>query len=318
MKQFILFLIVFLVYSCTFEEYPIDYILAEKNFIPEGIAYDNSSGKVYVGSTYLRKIVQLDKNGRAKDFVFQEQDDCWSMLGMEIDEDNRRLWVNTAHINEVMPLINPEEDKDWMTNVSVYDLDNGSLLKKFPLTKEFVALNDLCIDSEKNIYTTESVESKIYKLHYDSDSIEHFISLDSFAFANGIDILESKNLMFVTTIKGLVRIDLESMSFKLVKSPDSIELKGLDGIAFYKDRLIGNHSDKIISLTLNEPFDHVISAEILDSGLEYDGSTTGEIAGDEFVFIVNSQIQSAVDYKLRTLFPLDSLKHSIIRRIKLN
>lgn len=46
-----------------------DYILKERNLIPEGTAVDNRSGTIYIGSTFKRKIIQITADGTVTDFI---------------------------------------------------------------------------------------------------------------------------------------------------------------------------------------------------------------------------------------------------------
>ena len=127
-------LVFFLCTSCTsgHEQVPLDVILQETDLIPEGTAVDTTTGIVYIGSTYKRKIIQIDREGQVSDFIAQEQDGVWSILGMDIDEKNGILWANTAHIQEVMPLMNPYKDRDWLTSVTSFDQEPlyGNFIKQ--------------------------------------------------------------------------------------------------------------------------------------------------------------------------------------------
>ena len=45
------------------------FVILERNFIAEGLAFDPGSGRFFAGSTYLRKIVAREPDGRLVDFV---------------------------------------------------------------------------------------------------------------------------------------------------------------------------------------------------------------------------------------------------------
>jgi hypothetical protein len=38
-----------------------DYILTEKDLIPEGVAFDEATQTIYISSTYKRKIISIDQ-----------------------------------------------------------------------------------------------------------------------------------------------------------------------------------------------------------------------------------------------------------------
>jgi sugar lactone lactonase YvrE len=52
----------------------IAYTISENDLIPEGIAYDPARKNFYVSSTFKRKIIRIDANGRATDFTQEAQD----------------------------------------------------------------------------------------------------------------------------------------------------------------------------------------------------------------------------------------------------
>src|SRR5262245_28904920 len=71
----------------------IAFVLQDRELIPEGIAYDPSSRTFFVGSTYERKIVAVDADGRARDFTSEKQDGLWGLVGMKVDAPRRLLWA---------------------------------------------------------------------------------------------------------------------------------------------------------------------------------------------------------------------------------
>ena len=93
-----------------------DYILTEKDIIPEGVAFDENTQTIYVSSTYKRKIVAIDKDGNVRDFITEAQDDIKSVIGMEVDEKRNCLWAVSCEAPEVLPLKNSVEKK-WTSSV---------------------------------------------------------------------------------------------------------------------------------------------------------------------------------------------------------
>lgn len=294
----------------------IDVLLAETDLIPEGTAVDTSTGIVYVGSTYKRKIIEIDTEGHVTDFIQQEQDGVWSILGMDIDEKNGILWANTAHIQEVMPLINPYEDRDWLTSVTSFDIRTRKRIKNYVLDHSPAALNDLIIASDGHIYCTESVNNDIYKLDTKADSLVHFVTLDGFTFPNGIT--SKGNALFVSTLEGIVKVRLSNQKYELISTSTGVDARAIDGLSIYKDYFIGHQSEKVSKFFFDPEISLISRSETIDSGTEFDATTTGARLDNYYYFIVNSQIQSGIDFDLGTIKPHDSLEPIIIRKIRLN
>jgi DNA-binding beta-propeller fold protein YncE len=123
-------------YSCSENSSPAakDYIITEKDLLPEGVAFDEATQTVYVGSTYKRKIIAIDKDGKITDFIKEAQDDIKSVIGMEVDNKRNCLWAISSEANQVLLLKNPRGTA-WRSSVYQFNLDDGKLVKEYKLTK---------------------------------------------------------------------------------------------------------------------------------------------------------------------------------------
>lgn len=294
-----------------------DYILAERNLIPEGVAFDNRTGTIYVGSTFKRKIVQITQDGKITDFIPEKYNDITSIVGMEVDEKRGILWANIAHANEVMPLKDPHPTADWITGICSFNIESRKLIRRYDLQAEQAFLNDLTVLPTGDVVITESVNNKIYRINSKTESLELFLEPQGFTFLNGITYSDKFNALYVSSVQGILHIDIASGNYYLMKTADSVDAGGIDGLAIYENKLIGHQSSKVSAFYLNDTGTEVIKAEILDSGKEFDSSTTGEMGGSDYYFIVNSQVRSGIDKEKRTIKPADSLKEIIIRKITL-
>lgn len=319
MKQLItlLFLLSLLLINCTDKEDKKDYILTERNLIPGGTAFDSRTGTIYIGSTFKRKIIQITEDGKVTDFITEKSDNVFSIVGMEVDEEKGILWANTAHANQFMPLLDPHPTKDWMTTIVAYDIQQKKLIRKYELNADTAFLNDLTVLPAGDVFATESVNNRIYKIDSHTDSLELFLEPAGFTFLNGITYSDERNCLFVSSVQGILNIHINTRTYSLLKTRDSIDAQGIDGLTLYKNQLIGHQSSKVSRFYLNESGTEIVKAEILDSGKEFDSSTTGETGGNYYYFIVNSQVRTGIDKANRTIKPIDSLNNIIIRKVEL-
>lgn len=314
--QFLYVVLLFL-FACRQEQEKKDYIITEKDLIPEGAAFDNRTGTIYISSTFKRKIIQITKDGKISDFIPEQSNGVTSILGMEVDEDRGVLWVNMDHANEVLPLKNPHPTQDWMSGMCSFDIQNKKQIKQYHLHDEKSFLNDLTVLPDGDVFATETVNSKIYRTNARMDSLELFLAPKGITFLNGITYSEKWNCLFVSGEEGVLRVDMNNRNYFLIGTPEGTDAKRIDGLSLYKGRLIGHQSNKVVAFYLNEQGTEIVKSGILDSGKEFDSSTTGEIGRDEYYFIVNSQVRSGIDPVSKTLKPADSLEEVIIRRIRL-
>src|SRR4029453_5466739 len=128
--------------------------LAERDLMPESVAYDPTDDTYYVGSLYRRKIVAV-RNGVARDFVTAKRDGLTSVLGMKIDPARRELWANAC--NGTSPvMLDPEPRPQGRTGVFRYELGTGRRLAKHEAgsPKEPLCFNDVVVTADGDAYVT--------------------------------------------------------------------------------------------------------------------------------------------------------------------
>jgi sugar lactone lactonase YvrE len=304
-------------FSCANPVDTSDYIITERDLIPEGTAFDTRTATIYIGSTYKRKIIQITSDGMISDFVPSMMDGMWSAVGMEVDEARNLLWVATAHANEVMPLIEPDSSNDWMTNVSAFNITTSKRVKTYPLQAEQAFLNDLTVLPNGIVFITETAGNKIYRISPETDSLELFLAPEGYRFLNGITWSETFQALYVSSRQGIIKIDPNSRNYDLVESGGEIDSRGIDGLSVYQDDLIGHQSSRVSKFLLDGTGSAITDIVVLDSGDEFDSSTTGEVGSGYYYFIVNSQIRSGIDTITGSIKPPGQLNEVIIRKLKL-
>lgn len=300
-----------LIISCSASK---DYILTEKDLIPEGTGYNSATNTIYIGSIYKQKIIAISAKGDIEDIITQAAFEDLSPIGMEVDNTRNILWVNVA----LAPIVNKTGKNEWKTTIMSFDLKNHQLIKKYDLIKGGqVFLNDLTVAKNGDVYATESANGKIYKLDTHTDELSVFINLEDYGFPNGITYYEPQHALFVATNEGIVKVDIETKKATLIEVEGNINATVIDGLAINDDYFIGHQSTKITKFYFDEAMTKITRSEILDTGNEFDSSTTGEIGDGYYHYIVNSQIRSGINRKENKLKPLDSLENVIIRTRKL-
>ena len=293
-----------------------DFILHEKDLVPEGMAFDNRTGIAYIGSMYKRKIVQLDSSGNVADFISSSQDGIWSVLGMEVDEDRGHLWAVNSQHQQMVPMIDPDS-LQARSALHCYDLNSRKLVKKILCADTGIFLNDLTVAKNGDVYITESLKNRLYLLRNGNNTIERFLQPDSTWFMNGICFSEDEKFLYLGCWNGLMKVDLRSKKYEWVKTENGIDVSGIDGLSWYRNSLIAHQTDKVVRFYFNKDATAIVRADTLSSGTDFDIATTGEIGGNNYYFIVNSQVQSAYDFSNKTIKPMDSLEAVIIRRLPL-
>lgn len=291
---------------------PKDYVLKEKDLIPEGVAFDERTNTIYVSSIYRQKVIGIDPEGKEFTLIPKAEFEYFSPLGMEVDQNRYVLWVCTP----ASPLINNSEDRLGTSAILSFDLNSRTLIKKYQLPEKPTMINDLTLDSEGNVYGTETLQNKLYKVNRQTDSLELFLELEDYHHPNGIVFYRPRNCLFVATDEGIVKVQLPGGEIQLLETDEGIDTRVIDGLAIYENFFIGHQSTKVSRFYFDPELTKVTKAEVMDSGKEFDSSTTGEIGHGYYYFIVNSQLRSGIDRPANRVKPLDSLEQVIVRRIK--
>ncbi|TSE09667.1 hypothetical protein [Aquimarina algiphila] len=305
-------MILLLLFGCNVNKR--DYILKEKDLIPEGTAFNTETNMIYIGSIYKQKVIGITSKGKIRDMIGQESFGRLSPIGMEMNVSNKILWINMA----AAPIVNQSNVKNWETAIMAFDIVNQKIKKTYTIEKRETRsfFNDITVATSGDVYATETMNGKIYKIDKNTDTLDIFIDLEKYTFPNGIVYYNPLNCLFVATNEGILKIELQNKMITLLNTTN-IDTKGIDGLAIYDNYFIGHQSSKVSKFYFNEDISEITKVEVLDSGEEFDSSTTGEIGNGYYHFIVNSQIKSGINQKEKTIKPIDSLEKIIIRSIKL-
>ncbi len=256
-------------------------IAGQRDLVPEGIAYDPVDDLFYVSGIHRRKVLRVDRTGRATDFVKEGQDGMLGGLGMKIDRKNRRLWVISSTTPEMRGYVKGQES----SMVAAYDLRDGSLVRKIDPAP--ARLNDLTILEDGTIFATDMGGHTVVRLAAGADKFETYA--DGFGFPNGIT--NDGTHLYVGDFRGLHRFTLADKSRMRIEIPNAY-LGGIDGLDFHRGTLIGIQNavgdPRVIRIHLDTN-----RLEVLESKNRlFELPTTGAIAGSEYFFIANPGLRS--------------------------
>src|SRR3712207_4602542 len=266
---------------------PVAFRIAEREFVPEGIAYDAGTKTFYVGSTYLRKIVSVDARGRVRDFKTSGQDGLRGVLGLRVDSRRRVLWAVSSDIGLSMPIKGNPRDCLGCSDVFKYDLRTGRLVKKYSLPNKPAPhfLNDLALTADGDAFITDTLAGAIYHIASSRDELEPFASLGPQSYPNGIDVSPDGRTLYVGTHESITSIGVRDKSVARLKLPAGVK-PGIDGLYFRRGSLITVEpfdKEKIVRYILDERAESVTRVEILEAAHPLMSQpTTGVLVGRDF------------------------------------
>jgi hypothetical protein len=309
-RSILIFLILFTsLWNLYSQEIDIAFRLAEKDLIPEGIAYDPISKCFFVSSIHKNKIVRIDNDQQVKDFIKSGQEGIGQVLGMK------------AHLGKLWVCSNTGEgNPKGKSMIHAFDITSGALSKKCILQSsgETHLFNDLVISKNGDVFISDSDFGAIYIVNNRLKSPELLIKDDRLNYANGITLTPNDEVI-VNTFKGFFKINTITREIKALPFRNYFVI-GIDGLSFYKQSLIGiqniTYPVCINQYNLNASFDSIENANVLVSNHPlFDIPTTGVVVDDWFYFIANSQM-SKLD-KDKIINP-EKLNEILIMKVRLN
>jgi tetratricopeptide (TPR) repeat protein len=295
------------------------FTIHEKGLITEGLAYDPLEETFFVSSVHKRKILSVSRNGEVKPLA-SEQDGLFSVLGMSVDAKRRHLWVTSTAFPQ---MVNFKKEEDGTSAVFKFDLRTNKLVKKYLLsnaTKKH-ALGDLTIQSNGDVFTTDSLSPAVYVIRPQKDEIELYLEDARFGSPQGLAFSGDERHLFMADYStGLFDIDVKTQKVTHLAPLAGATLLGIDGLYFHKGSLIGVQNgvtpQRVVRVSLSKDLGRVERLEILEANnplfLE---PTLGVLVRDTFFFIANSQ-WPLVDENGK-LGADDKLQDPVVLKIKL-
>ncbi|MFK7814669.1 MAG: SMP-30/gluconolactonase/LRE family protein [Maribacter sp.] len=304
MKYMIAFLAT-MILACT-SKAQIEYVLDEKDLVPEGIAYSSKTDAFYLTSVTKSKIVAVDRStGKQTNFIEELEFGYQPGVGIWVDDQRNELHALGGYY--MLP--------DSLSSLYTFDINTHKLLKRYDLSDKHF-LNDMVVDINGNIYLTDTKDASVYLLKRGSESLELFYKSPEIDDPNGIAISEDNTKLYVASwLKG-VRV-LEISTKKILNDTDTIGVsQGLDGLEFHKGHLyaIQNGSDdngfNFRKLLLNEKQENIVDVEVIDNDqTRLDVPLTFCFAENKAVVIGNSNI-GHLNQETMQFSESDTIKHT--------
>lgn len=267
-------------------------IVHYKNLYPEGIAYHAATERIFLSSVSLRKIITVDNNGKAADFIAEGEYGFETGLGMKTDKHKNHLWALSSGKNKKTAALYQ------------FDIESKMMINKYVFTADKkIFFNDLCFDNNQNIYITDSDNMDLYKLDKESGKLELFFKDEIIRYPNGICFDPvNNNLIIASGDEGLVKLSLDDKKASIIGMPNGQSV-GLDGIYYHQQTIIGifNGSDdlskhKVLRFYLNEAGNRIIYTDTVSSD-DMNIPTTGVLDGERFYYLSKTYLADFINNK---------------------
>lgn len=278
--------------------------VAEKDLIPEGLAYDAARRVFYLSSLHHRKIVRLTRAGRASDLVPAGRDGLLPVLGIRPDPATGTIWANTF-------------EDGGRTELVHFDQAGKLLGRHAPSDGRKHGFNDLVIRRSGEILMTDSADNRVYRF---DPSSRRFSTLEihrPLLYPNGIALATDDRSLFIADALGVVHADLAASTTRDV-APGTQTLAGIDGLYWNRGSLVAVQNsvgtNAIVAFRLAKDGNRVTATTVLERGTSLTTlPTTGAIVGADFYFISNSQIDNEREGRIVDPGKLEPVRIGVVR-----
>jgi len=253
------------------------FTLAERDLIPEDIAYDSKTRRFFVSS--VRKGMILTADGKQ----FARAD--WSVFALRVDAPRRILWATTAWIEHCERCEAADEGK---SSLLAFDLDSGALKRRIESPVKGV-LGDLTIGRNGDVYVSEGLHGALFRLRPGSSELERLDVPGELPSPQTPALsTDEKTLYIPDYLRGIAAMDLGTHAVRWLQPADNIALSGIDGLYVSGDSFLavqnGTTPPRLIRFSKDLQKQEALEANWPGLG----DPTHGVIVGNEFYFIANS------------------------------
>lgn len=256
----------------------------EFGLIPEGIAIDPATGRIFFGSMRNGSIYVVHDRRWLSRFAGIDDRPGFSAIGLAVDSERQTLWsVGTA--TPMAAGFNANEEV--RAGLFGFDLRTGEPTVRYLADASVEGFNDITVAPNGDLYLSGSVLSVIPA---GSTSIRPLDTSISLVGTNGVAVSGDGKVLFASSYPvGIARIDLSTGATQFLDVPNGATLYGIDGLYEYRGDLLaiqnGTQPWRLIRLALNADRSAVIDIRYIELANAALTATTGAIMGDEIHYI---------------------------------
>lgn len=248
-------------------EADITHRMTDAEFWPEGIAIDDSTGDLYLGSIEHRTVFRFSIDGSMTELTALTQEGLMEVLGVWVDAERHTLWAATGEGEYEEPLAGPPRKNELIC----FDLQTNQLVQRYAVPDdELRLLNDVVVGPDGTAWATETVRGELFRVAPGGE-IELYRRFPEVIYLNGITISGDGETLYLGHYDGLTAIDLVDGTAHPVRGSD-MALGMIDGLSWIDNQLVMVQNSprvnfRVVRVALDATGRHAEKLEVLPSGV---------------------------------------------------
>ena len=268
------------------------FTLPEDDFHAEGLAYDPAGQRFFVSSIHKKLILEVNDHTKETKVFSDSTDGLWSVFGLAVDTVRNVLWAASTSSKY---MIDYDSTLAGKSAIVKYNLDDGSSQSLFLNDDLFHWFGDLTLDSQGNLYISDSETNSIYVVWVDGDKIEIFFRKEGIRSLQGLAISSDDQYLFYSDYSNSInRINLSDKNSIELTTDLDISLKSVDGLYYYQNTLVVTQNlvvpMRVSQLMLSDDGTRITDILYLEKNNPVlNEPTLGVIKDNLFYYVANSQ-----------------------------
>ena len=260
------------------------YRFDQLGLIPEGIAHDAETDRLFFGSMRTGDVYALDGQKQLSKFADVNAGTGRSAIGMTVDRRRNVLWVVGTSF---FMAENFDAERPTNSGLFAFDLASGALKHEYLIAEGGFGLNDVALGPNGEVYASGQ---DLHVLDAERDALVPLVTEPAVFGSNGIAAHPNgQALVFSSYPVGLGVIDLTTRSMRFLDTPGGTSLYGIDGMYWYDDGVVaiqnGIEPWRLLKLTVDDDLTAVTDVRTIEIAAPAATPTTGAIVGDIIHYI---------------------------------
>lgn len=281
-----------------FGDFEVHATLPDGLAMPEGIALDAESDRIFVGSVRDGSILSSADGQEWERFAGPDQvEGLAAVFDLVVDSQRGHLWVATGMVGQFEGF---DSERAGQTALLKLDLDSGELLADFQVSSSGTdhLLGSLVLAADGTVFAADTRNPIVFRLAPDGEALELFFGNQNFSSLRGLALSGDDSLLYMADYEQgifVLATDGSNQGWKLAV-PETLNEGGIDGLYWWDDHLVaiqnGISPQRVLRLQLGPDGLGVVGVAPVLAALEaFDTPTFGAMDDHRLVLFSGSHWQ---------------------------